>query len=185
MFGLATEDFIRVYVGAKIDVLTKRIDEALTEVARAKHVPVMTPKPEPKPVELYTAKVWIADRQGTEMSYKGVLSVSRGNGYDNSDVLRLYGADGKCKAELTGGYSYSLTEQKPEGVEVMTSKELHEVYRDIAVLTDRMAVMSDAVNHRVDMLETWRRGLEKSAMDTAKAGVRKAMNKPQPKGAKR
>lgn len=174
MFGLATEDFIRVYVGAKIDVLTKRIDEALIEVARGKHVPVMTPKPEPKPVELYTAKVWIADRQGTEMSYSGVSSVSRGNGYDNSDVLRLYGADGKCKAELTGGYSYSLTEQKPEGEKASFDyggvSWFSQIDRRIDRLLDqpvnvrsltlareelerKMAKNHDALNHRIEMLE--------------------------------
>lgn len=156
MFGLATEEFIRVHVGAKIDVLTKRIDEALIEMARARVNPVETVKVVPaEPVKLYTVEV---TKDGARIgTYHDVTHVydERG-GY--SEQLNIYRTSGQVV--LKGkDYSYSLTEQKAE-------PEVKSIGLYGIGAFQELRKYADELNHRIELLELRLNGAEKQAKPT-------------------
>lgn len=114
MFGLATEDDIRELKSWFSHQIEMRLTALMldTRELTKKQAELENPKPKPtEPVKLYKAVI-----------FKGPTVVAV---YEN--VIRLYEFNGYLEVELTNGkarianegananYSYSLTEQKPEG----------------------------------------------------------------------
>jgi hypothetical protein len=193
MFGFATEDFIRVYVGAKIDVLTKRIDEALAEVARGKVQPV-NPVDTVKPEVVQLFEVEVSLNQERIATYRDVTHVH--DMMEHRNELVIYRKRGKVV--LKGDqYSYSLHELVEGRVEteiramltgqVETDKESAQTNSALRAVVDRQGghiaelhSYADELNHRIEMLE-----LRLGSQSFGKQTEPKATNKPQPKGAKR
>ena len=182
MFGLATSEDVRG-VSRELDQRIRETDEAIKELAREVRFPT---KGQTSP-KLYTVTTWVSDSDGARLNVREFGNAVEVKAWESlfGRGLRVIGEGGVILVEMIGSYSYSLTEQKPEGeappehVRGRIEYLIRQIEKLESENEDRRHYVG-TLNHRIEMLE-----LRLGSQSFGKQTEPKAMNKPQPKGAKR